>query len=69
MALLIIMCGSPGIPGSKTENEAFFANFSDPVLKQNALRYNPVLKQNAKWPGKQPKKNILTIGGCRGLKI
>ena len=39
----------------------FCANLSDPVLKQNALRYNPVLKQNAKWPGKQPKKNILTI--------
>ena len=56
MALLIIKLASPGIPGSKTENEAFFANFSDPVLKQNALRYNPVLKQNAKWPGKQPKK-------------
>ena len=35
----------------------FFGPFSDPVLKQNALRYNPVLKQNAKWPGKQPKKN------------
>ena len=55
MPLLLKNLASPGIPGSKTENEAFFANFSDPVLKQNALRYNPVLKQNAKWPGKQPK--------------
>ena len=49
MALLIMLCASPGIPGSKTENEAFFF-FSDPVLKKNA-----------KWPGEKPKKNILTI--------